>query len=443
MVVGTRSPKAAIVPLVLAGALIGLNACVDPVMVDPPTDCSTISQNGYVLEVMKHAYLWNREVPDLDPAAYDKPSALLSDLRFAEYDRWSRVADKVTSDALFEEGKFIGYGFNHVRDAAGAIRISFVYPDSPASAIGLRRGDEIVSINALSIAQIDADNLWGDMFGPNEPGVEIAMEVGDPVSTGVRGVALTKDWISMVTVPIAHVVEEDGKKIGYLYFSSFVDTAIPELDEAIAGFRQAGVDELVVDLRYNGGGRLSVARHLASLIAGRAGDDREVVYRVEYNDDLAGENESYKLEKLAHALHVDRVYFITSGRTLSASELVINAVRPYVDTVIIGATTGGKPVGMRSFDFCDKVLFPITFRLVNAAGVTDYFDGLSPECEARDDLDQQLGDPGEGSFAAVLAMIHDGACPDPGGDPGAGAPAPTTVDQPFLADPIRATIGAW
>lgn len=445
MVIGTRSPRASIVLLVAASALISLSACVDPVMVPPPDDCTTPSQNAYVLEVMKHAYLWNREVPDVDPADYEKPSEILADLRHAEFDRWSRVADKVTSDALFEEGKFIGYGFNHVRDAAGAIRISFVYPESPASAMGLQRGDEIVTINDLSIAQIDADNLWGDMFGPNEPGVEIAMEVDDPVGSGVRGVALTKEWIKMVTVPIAHVVEDEGKKIGYLYFSSFVDTAIPELDEAIAGFRQAGVDELVVDLRYNGGGRLSVARHLASLIAGRAGDDREIVYRVVYNDDLAGENESYKLERLAHALEVDRVYFITTGRTLSASELVINAVRPYVDTVIIGGTTGGKPVGMRSFDFCDKILFPITFRLVNAAGETDYFDGLAPTCEARDDLDQQLGDPGEGSLHAALSLIRSGACPDPGAGigPTGGAPAPTTIDQPFLVDPIRAAIGAW
>ncbi|MEZ4452154.1 MAG: S41 family peptidase [Nannocystaceae bacterium] len=441
--VGTRSTQSAIISLVSASALVGLTACIDPVAVDPPDDCSTNSQNAYVLEVMKHAYLWNHEVPDLDPAAYDEPADILADLRFKEFDRWSRVADKVTSDALFEEGKFIGYGFNHVRDAAGRIRISFVYDDSPASAIGLRRGDEIVSINDFSIAQIDADNLWGDMFGPNEPGVEIAMEVDDPAGSGTRAVALTKDWISMVTVPITKVVEADGKKIGYLYFSSFVDTAIPELDEAVANLRQEGIDELVVDLRYNGGGRLSVARHLASLIAGRAGDDREIVYKVEYNDDLAGENESYKLEKLAHALWVDRVYFITTNRTLSASELVINAVAPYVETKIIGATTGGKPVGMRSFDFCDKILFPITFRLVNAAGVTDYFDGLSPACETRDDLDNQLGDPVEGSFAGAVSMITSGSCPTLGGDPGAGAPLPGTVDHPFLSDPLRATIGAW
>lgn len=441
--VGTRSNRSAIISLVSSSALIGLTACADPVMVDPPDDCSTNSQNAYVLEVMKHAYLWNHEVPDVDPAAYEEPADILADLRYKEIDRWSRVADKVTSDALFEEGKFIGYGFNHVRDAAGRIRISFVYPDSPASALGLRRGDEIVTINDLSIAQIDADNLWGDMFGPNEPGVEIAMEVEETGGTSTRPVALVKDWITMITVPITGVVEADGKKIGYLYFSSFVDTAIPELDEAIAGFRQEGIDELVVDLRYNGGGRLSVARHLASLIAGRAGDDREVVYRVEYNDDLAGENESYKLEKLAHALWIDRVYFITSGRTLSASELVINAVAPYVDTVIIGSTTGGKPVGMRSFDFCDKILFPITFRLVNAVGVTDYFDGLSPACETLDDLDNQLGDPGEGSFAGAVSMITSGACPSLDGASGAGAPAPSTVDHPFVFDPIRATIGAW
>ncbi|MCB9567976.1 MAG: PDZ domain-containing protein [Myxococcales bacterium] len=423
----------------LVGALF-LGACVDPVMVDPPDDCTVLSQNQYVIDVMKHAYLWNHEVPDLDPSLYDEPAALLADLRYREVDRWSRVSDKAQSDALFEAGKFIGYGFNHMRDDDDKIRVSFVHDDSPASRAGLRRGDEIVEINRLSIAEIDAGGLWGDMFGPTELGIRVDLQVVEDEGA-VREVSLEKDWIKIVTVPVSTIIESDGRKIGYLVFSTFVDTAIPELDEVVAGFRQAGVQELIVDLRYNGGGRLSVARHLASLIAGDAGHDRDVAYSVNFNDDLAAENESVKLERLAHALTVDRVYFITTRRTLSASELVINAVRPYVDTYVIGATTGGKPVGMRSFDFCDKILFPITFRLVNADGETDYYDGFAPDCVADDDLLRQLGEPSEGSLAATLGLIRDGTCV--GGDPNAGAPAPSPDERLFRDDPLRATIGSW
>ncbi|MEZ4383589.1 MAG: S41 family peptidase [Nannocystaceae bacterium] len=410
-------------------------------MVDPPDDCSIPSQNGYVLEVMQHSYLWNEEVPDdVDLSLYEEPKDVLADLRYAEIDRWSRVADKVTSDALFEEGKTISYGFNHMRDADGKVRISFVYDDSPASRAGLARGDEIVMINRLSISEIDAGGLWGDMFGPREPGVTVDLQVIEEAGD-VRDVQVARDWIKIVTVPVTNIIEHDDRKVGYLYFTSFVDTAIPELDEAVAGFKQAGVNELVVDLRYNGGGRLKVARHLASLIAGEAGHDREIAYQVQYNDDLAGENENYKLDRLAHALTLDRVYFITTGRTLSASEVVINSVRPYVDTYVIGGVTGGKPVGMRSFDFCDKILYPITFRLVNARGETDYYDGLPTDCDAPDDLLSQLGDPGEASLAAVLDLIDGSGCAV--GDPMAGAPAPRPDELPFVLDPIEATIGVW
>ena len=427
------------ISLVLGGLLTNSAGCSDPVMVDPPDDCTIASQNAYVLEVMKHSYLWNQEVPDIDLASYEEPRDVLADLRYSEIDRWSRVADKVQSDALFEKGKTISYGFSHKRDDDGKIRISFVYADSPADNAGLRRGDEILEINRLSISEIDAGGLWGDMFGPRELGVTVDLQIAE--GDGIRDVKLAREWIKIVTVPTSTIIQRSGRKIGYLYFTSFVDTAIPELDEAVARFNDADVDELVVDLRYNGGGRLSVARHLASLIAGDASKRREIAYHVQYNDDLSSENENYKLERLSHALHVKRVYFITTGRTLSASELVINSVRPYVDTYVIGGTTGGKPVGMRSFDFCDKILYPITFRLVNVDGETDYYDGLAPDCVADDDLLNQLGAPSESSLAAALELIEDGTCES--GDPMAGAPAPSHDEVLFHVDPIQSTVGSW
>jgi carboxyl-terminal processing protease len=423
----------------LLAPLVAIVACVDPVMVTPPRDCSLVSQNGYVLEVMQRSYLWNTEVPAVDPAAYESPAALLADVRFREVDRWSRVADKVQSDALFEEGKFIGFGFSHRRDQDGRVRVSFVDGDSPASRAGLRRGDELVLINQRSIAEIDAGQLWGEMFGPTELGISLDLQVVG-VTGELQDLALTKDWVSIVSVPVAEVVELDGRKIGYLVFSSFVEPGIDELDGAFKKLKAAGISELVIDMRYNGGGRLSVARHLASLIAGDAGKRREIVYRVVHNEDLSDANESYKLSRLDDAVNLSRVYFLTTGRTLSASELVINAVRPYVDTYVVGGATGGKPVGMRSFEFCDKILFPITFRLVNAAGETDYFDGLAPDCAAIDDLSHELGDPKEASLAAALTLIRDGSCEV---DIDAGAPAPAPEELLLREDPWRALVGRW
>ncbi|HGG56776.1 MAG TPA: hypothetical protein ENK31_03145, partial [Nannocystis exedens] len=228
MVVSMSLVRLPFISLVLGGLLTNTAGCSDPVMVDPPDDCTIASQNAYVLEVMKHSYLWNQEVPDIDLASYEEPRDVLADLRYSEIDRWSRVADKVQSDALFEKGKTISYGFSHKRDDDGKIRISFVYADSPADNAGLRRGDEILEINRLSISEIDAGGLWGDMFGPRKLGVTVDLQIAE--DDGIRDVKLAREWIKIVTVPTSTIIQRSGRKIGYLYFTSFVDTAIPELD---------------------------------------------------------------------------------------------------------------------------------------------------------------------------------------------------------------------
>jgi carboxyl-terminal processing protease len=137
--------------------------------------------------------------------------------------------------------------------------------------------------------------------------------------------------------------------------------------------------------------------------------------------------------------HVDHVVFITTGSTLSASELLINSVAPHVRVSIVGGTTGGKPVGSRHFDFCDKVAAPVTFRLLNADDEGDYFDGFVPTCPAPDDLTQPLGDQAEASLATALHLLSTGEClpPPPTGEGAAAGdrgglrapPAPTSQHE--------------
>jgi len=245
--------------------------------------------------------------------------------------------------------------------------------------------------------------------------MQVAEPHGDPES-----VELVKDWIEITTVPVATVIEHEGRPVGYLLFSTFVDTAPAELDAAFETFAAAGVRDVVVDLRYNGGGRIAVARHLVDLLVGAVAEG-DTSYKVKYGPGLDDQDTSRSISEVEHSVEdLRRIVFITTGTTLSASELVINAVRPHADVRVVGGTTGGKPVGSHQWSFCDKIAQPITFELVNADDQGGYFEGFTPTCEAPDDLAHALGDPQEGSLRQALSVIATGEC---------AAPAPSGSDQ--------------
>lgn len=435
-----RTTVTALTLLTFATAL-GLSACGrlgDPFHVPPPDSCDVASQNQFVVDVMSEFYLWNADLPgDIDITAYESPEDLVSDLRQG-VDRWTRVSDKSTSDALFMEGKFVGLGFKTLRGPENEVRLSFVSDNSPASAAGMVRGDKIVAVEGIGWEQLDADDNWSEVYGENEPGV--ASEVTfEHLATGeMETVTLTKAWIDIVSIPVAEVLEgPGGAPVGYYIMDKFVETTKSELEGAYAMFKGMGVNTVIIDLRYNGGGLISVAERQVNLTVG-ADHNGDVAYTFQYNANYSDENSSTKIDKLDSSLGSDRVIVLTSSRTLSASELVINALLPYADVTLIGSATGGKPVGSKSFEFCEKLLFPITFRLVNASGNTDYFDGMAADCWAEDDLFHQLGDPEEGMLAAALAYANDGTCasppemPYPGAPLGVAAPWPDAVGEELL-----------
>lgn len=390
-------------------------ACSDPFAVPPPEDCSIASQNAYVLEVMEKIYLWNDELnsEQIDIHAYDSPKELLADLRYAKFDRWSSIADKPARDALFNKGQSLSFGFGHKNDSSGRRRVYFVDAGSPAAQAGIRRGDEILSVNGFKTEEISEGNRWGDVFGPNEPEVYSDLQIKQLDGT-VREVRLAREDFVFRTVPTTKILTQHGRKIGYLLFKSFIKPSHDELEEAFASFHHAGVSALIVDMRYNGGGLISIASQLIDLLVGGSSRHDRVAYFTEYNANLSGENGLQRLKRRSNTLDLDHIVFITTGRTLSASELVINSVRPHAKKVsIVGSSSGGKPVGSKGYDFCEQTLSPITFRLSNSTGASDYFDGLNPDCEMVDDLDHELGDANEASMNAALKLIEGKACPQP------------------------------
>ncbi len=218
--------------------------------------------------------------------------------------------------------------------------------------------------------------------------------------------------MTIPTVSLTSVFEVEGRKVGYLFFRNFVRPSVAALDEAFAALREAGVRELVLDLRYNGGGLVDVAVHLASLIGGSPLRD-QVFAESRHNDRNVRRNETLRFTNPAGALALDRLVVIATPDTASASELVINSLRPFMPVVVVGDRTYGKPVGQYGLPFCDKVLAPVAFSMVNADGRGDYFDGLAADCVAGDDLDHDLGAPEEASLAEALRFIATGTCSAP------------------------------
>jgi carboxyl-terminal processing protease len=429
-----RRPRFLVAAVSITSILaLGLTACerTNPFEVDPPKDCSVESQNQFVVEVMQDFYLWNTELPsDVDFGAYETPEDMARALRVGN-DRWTRVADKATSNALFMDGKFVGLGYKTQRGADNEVRISFVSDNSPASAVGIVRGDVIRGVGGLSVEDIDANGSWNAVYGENEPGVAVDLEIERLATGTVESVTLTKEWIEIVSIPVAKLVDgPGGQPVGYFVMDKFVETTKAELDAAFAQFKAAGAETIILDLRYNGGGLISVAERLVNLSVG-ADHAGSVAYSFNYNGNYSDQNKSTSISKLDNSIGADRIIVLTSSRTLSASELVINALYPYANVSLVGSNTGGKPVGSKGFDFCEKKLFPITFRLVNASGNTDYFTGLPADCWASDDLFHQLGDPQEAMLAAALSHLDNGAC--------AAMPAPAAALG--LAGPIDA-VGA-
>jgi C-terminal peptidase prc len=321
---------------------------------------------------------------------------------------FSYITSRAANEAFYGESQFVGFGFS-TQTSGQEMRILQVFPDSPASEASLDRGDRILEINGRSVAQLIASGEIGSAFGASEPGVSATVLVrsrgGDE-----RRATMTKRVVTIPTVSLTRTFRVDGRTVGYLFFRNFVNPSFQALDDAFAALREAGATELVLDVRYNGGGLVDVAVHLGSLIAGVPAQGR-VFATFQHNDKNAALNEDLRFEDAPpQALSLSRLFVITTRSSASASELVINSLRPYIPVVVVGDSTYGKPVGQYGFTFCDKVLAPVAFKLVNAEGQGDFFGGIEPSCRAGDDVEHDLGSAEEASLAEALTYVRTGAC---------------------------------
>lgn len=371
-------------------------------------DCSISGENYQIQGVMQDWYYWYQNLPAADPAAYSNPESYVEALRYQPLDRFSYVTSQVANQEFYGAGEYVGIGISQQLTASNTLQVSDVYPSSPAATAGMVRGDTILTINGVAVATLIAQGKLADAYGAATVGVQVTLEF-QHAAGDTHTVTLTKAVVTQPNVKLVQVYTAGAHKVGYFFFQNFIQPSDAELDSAFAQLKSDGVDELVIDDRYNGGGLLSVAQHLGSLIAGSS-EIGQTFATLNYNDRHTDYNYTFKFDTENNALGLNRIVFITTGATASAAELIINALKPYMDVVTVGSTTFGKPVGENGFDVCKDVLYPMTFKMTNAAGYGDYFDGFAPTCPAVDDLSHPLGDSSESSLATALYYIANGSC---------------------------------
>jgi len=378
---------------------------------------STEEQKQFVFDVMSDYYLYYDQMPDINLGDYDTPEAVLAALVVNPPDRFSHIGDRVAQQNFVEEGTYEGIGFNSIGNNDNTSTIIYVFDDSAA-------GRSCPGTNNVESCLMRGDIILSTSQSGNDVTFNIN-RAGNSFS-----VTLPIGLVRINTVLTTDIQTHNGINVGYLALSNFLVPTVVELHTAFAAF-SGNVDELVLDLRYNGGGRVSTAQILASYIAGMNGSGSDVT-RVEWNDRNTNENSSYPFRTLNNQLDLDRVYVLTLAGTCSASELVINAMTGIgVDAITVGQTTCGKPVGSDSFNFDDKVLQPITFRVVNETGNGDYFEGIEATCFAEDDPARDFSDPTERMYAGALYHIANGTC-----EFIATRSIERQVRQPFNPDPM-------
>ena len=399
-----------------------------------PAGCSLRERQDWAAAQLREFYLFPELLAtNVNPASYstvqDYIDALVAPARAQNRDRgFTYITSIAQENAFYSSGASVGFGFRLQTDAAaGRVFIAESFENTPALNAGIDRGTEILAIgtstsNLRTVSSIIAAEGTGGVtaaLGAGTVGLTRVLRVRDPNGT-IREVTVAKAEYEMDPISDrygARILDDNGKKVGYINLRTFIGgPAEADLRAAFAQFRAQGITEVIVDLRYNGGGLVSTAVLLTNLLLGqRSASDVQgyTVFRPELNS-----NSTTFFTPQPQSISATKIAFITTGSSASASELVANAVLPYLgaNAALIGANTFGKPVGQIARDraACDDRLRVLAFATQNASRQGDYYTGLASKfqstCRAADDVLRPLGDPQEGSIRAALDFLAGRQC---------------------------------
>lgn len=398
-------------------------------------------------------YLWYREVADLDPASYNisayfellKTSAV-TDSGVAK-DQFHFTEDTAAYQQQSQSGVSSGYGIEWSVVSTRAPRsftVAFTEPNSPAALAGIKRGDFLLEVDGIDFVNDSTSagvNALNAGLFPDDTGETHSFKFRTAENTEVSYQLNSAD-VASSPVQNAKVINTDSGPVGYFQFNSYIVPAQQQLIDAVELFRDAAISELVVDLRYNGGGLLALAGQLGYMVTGPDIIQGRYFERLQFNDKypninpITGDSLSptpfysreidYERGTLTNTtlpnLNLSRIYVLTTDNTCSASEAFMNGLRGIdVEVIQIGGKTCGKPYGFYPQDNCGTTYFTIQFSGINFKGFGDYADGFNPTntpvfaadvkgCPAADDFSKALGDPEENMLEAALYYVDNSSC---------------------------------
>ena len=404
---------------------------------------TALDEKNWVRSWIDETYLWYPDVRGLSAATLnagnyattvDYFKALKSPLLTTSgkaKDQFHFIYDTPTWVALSQNGVSFGYGFEFAWESITRPRkalIVYANAGTPAEANGVARGAHILAIDGVDLVNDNTSAgvavLNAGLF-PTAAGDHI-FTVLDLGATTSRSVTLHAAALAPSTVQNVKTLPAPNQSVGYMQFNDHLATSEAQLVAAINQLKASNVTDLMLDMRYNGGGYLDIASELAYMIAGPTPTNGKLFEQQIFNDKNPFQLTAAQTATPFHAtaqgfsvtdgtplptLDLPRVYVLVGAGTCSASEAVVNGLRGAgVQVNLIGATTCGKPYGFYPQDNCGTTYFSIQFRGANQLDQGDYADGFAPTCAASDDFTHALGDPSEGRLAAALSYRANGVC---------------------------------
>ncbi len=444
----------------------------------------TLNEKLWLRSWSNDTYLWYDEIIDVNPAPFTVLE-YFEQLKTTELSETGNLKDQfhfsISSSEwqdLNQSGASVGYGLNiYIQQASYVadrqVIITYSEPNSPATDANITRGASIVSIDGVSVKDAsDSDSIatLNNGLFPSYTGQQVEFGVMDLGSTQTRTVTLTAQSVTSTPVQNVKTISTATGEVGYLQFNSHIATAERGLFDAVTALKAAGVSDLVLDLRYNGGGLLAMASQVAYMIAGAEVTENKTFERSSFNDkyptknpvtgetltpmpfygSTLGFNTSLLTSgKALPTLDLKRVYVLTTDSTCSASEAIINGLRGIdIEVIQLGSTTCGKPYGFYPTANCGQTYFSIQFRGENHKGFGDYSDGFIPTqnptleseiagCSLSDDFNHRLGDPSERLLSAALYYRENNRCPTTSTSMARRMIQPQFIDEGFILQDTR------
>ena len=416
---------------------------------------TTMHEKMWLRSWTNDTYLWYSEVEDNDPSPYTV-AEYFSQLRTGEFTESGSLKDNFHFSQSTEDynqrtqsGVTSGYGISWEFVNASSPRrviVRYTEPNSPASIASISRGYELKTIDGIDFVnatiQSEIDQINAVLF-PSDAGQTFNFVFSDDAGEELLDINLTSANIELQPVQNVTVFDTAAGKVGYMQFNSFIRAGQQGLIDGFQEFVDQGVTELIIDLRYNGGGLLAMASQVAYMVAGSAQSNNQTFETLQFNDKYPNVDPvtgntlqptpfytreidwttSQFTNNTLPSVDLTRVFILATDNTCSASEAVINGLRGIdVEVVLIGETTCGKPFGFYATDNCSTTYFTIQFQGVNAKGFGEYSDGFSsaispifedqlPGCAVADNFTHVLGNENEALVAAAIDYAETGLCP--------------------------------